>query len=359
MNRHIEDAVNERLALNAIKGDVVEVTPARALGMYDTTQTFYMRDLGDGNVRLTYDRNSTYGPIMPASSVRHFVNDLEGRVELPPSGIPAVDAVTEGRAELLGKGDDGVAFRVGREVVKVSTTVPYQPTNPGHLSPEAAADRMRQQTETHNHLVAVTGGACIDPAVFVQHGQGSDVKGFQIKPYVDSVPEGVRLSREQLDALQDCLITIHQAGYAINDQIQVGLGPDGRLRMFDVGKAAPLSTDERWRKDEIQTDINNLSYLYRQHGRTFVRRDLDEGEQRWQRAKEMVRQHIYKLDSGESLPPGTVKFLTRAIQNAAELRREIARATLEAPTQAETLAARLALIDEDEAWELTIMEPPP
>lgn len=337
--------VDRQLALNAVRGDVVTIEPAEALGMSGPI-TLYMRDLGNGNVRLTYDRDSTYGPEMPAASVRHFVNDLEGRVDLPPSGVPTIDAVLSGAAELLGKGDDGVAFRVGDEVVKVSTTVPYQPTNPGHLTPEAAVERMRQQTSIHNQLAGVA--RCLDPAIFVEHGD----KGFQIKPYVEAIDPKARLSREQLDDLQDCVVAIHQAGYAIHDAIQVGVGADGRLVMFDVGKASRLSSDSRWRKDEIQTDMNNLGYLYQAHGRTFVRRDIDEGEQRWQQVHEMVLRNIEKLAPHERLTPVTARFLANAVRNAAEKRRDIARVKLDG----DALAACLRDIDEDEAWQRTLME---
>ena len=143
--------------------------------------TYYVVDLGKGKVRLSRYADGRYGPVMPRASVKHFVNDLEGRVQLRPSKRPEIDALIRGTAQLLGKGDDGVAFRVGDKVVKMSTTVPYQPENPGHRSPAEAIERLRKQTLIHNAIVDRLGtSGCLERAEFVRHGD----KGFQIKPYV-------------------------------------------------------------------------------------------------------------------------------------------------------------------------------
>jgi hypothetical protein len=61
---------------------------------------------------------SAYGVTMPAASVAHFVNDLRGHVySQHASGDPVIDAVTQGDAEFLGKGDDAARFREKSELL--------------------------------------------------------------------------------------------------------------------------------------------------------------------------------------------------------------------------------------------------
>ena len=250
--------------------ETVEVTPPPQISQHPGPFRYFVRDIGDGRVILTDRPGERFGIKMPAASIRHFVNDLSGRVDVDPKGAPdpAVRAVLEGNAELLGKGDDGVAYRVGRQVVKVSTTVPYIPENDYHRTPEAAVEQLRAQTAMHNHLADVaelTGRGCVQRAEFVAHGD----KGFQVKPYVDGA---VTFTKAELDALQDCVIGIHRAGYAIRDTIQAGRGPDGRLVMFDVGKATPIP-EGRDGAYVIGADMWNLERLYNDAGVPFARRD--------------------------------------------------------------------------------------
>lgn len=218
---------------------------------------------------------STFGPWMPKASVKHFVNDMAGRVDVPPdSGNAAIDAVSSGRAKFLGKGDDGLAFKVGKQVVKVSTTVPFQPDNPGHRTPEGAVEMLRGQAELGNKL-ADLGVKGIQRSEFIVHGD----KGFQIKPWVE-IPK--KFTRVQLDAIQDIVIAVHEKGYSINNSVQAGLDDEGDPILFDVGKAAKIEVTEGMYSD-VETDMDNLRSLYGDHGEPFVRRDVDEAEQMWQR----------------------------------------------------------------------------
>jgi hypothetical protein len=319
---------------------VVTIRPAPEYGMRPgLTVTYYVVDVGRGKVRLSRDPDGRFGPVMPRASVKHFVNDLEGKVDLPPSGNPIVDTVITGRAELLGKGDDGVAFRVVKDVVKMSTTVPYVPENSPHPSPRQAAARLREQTAVHNRLASA---GCLDPATFVQHGD----KGFQIKPYV-AIPE--RFTRAQLDRLQDCMSAIHRAGYAVRDLPQAGIDASGQPVMFDVGKAAPLSPNDAalGYHSAVEIDMDNLRDLYRKHGQRFVRRDVDEAQQRWDQAKD-VATRARKTDDGKRHA-----FARYLIQKAADMRRERARALREGSA----LEDALATIDDDEVWELRTLHP--
>jgi len=193
---------------------------------------------------------------MSAPSFRHMKNDLAGKVDLPPSGKPDIDAVVSGKAKLLGKGDDGIAFRVGDKVVKVSTTVPYQPFNPGHRTPQQANAMLRSQVETGNKL-ADAGVPGMLRSEYVHHGD----KGFQIKPFVE-IPE--KLTQAQLDEGRAALLAMHEKGYALNDDVQLGLDKEGKVVLYDIGKAAPAKTEGLF--DERRADIERLRALYRQHG---------------------------------------------------------------------------------------------
>lgn len=265
-------------------------------------------------VTISRYKDSDYGPTMPKASLKHFVNDLAGRVDVPPgSGRPEIEAVTSGKAKFLGKGDDGLAFRVGDGiVVKVSTTVPYQPENPGHRTPQQAADMLRAQSEVGN-MLADAGIKGIQRSVFIQHGD----KGFQIKPFVE-IPE--KWTPRQLDTIQDIVIAVHKAGYAIHDSIQAGIDPSGQIVLYDVGKAGPRNdrpATDMW--SDVNDDMSSLRRLYEESGVPFVRRDVDEAAQRWQTVANRMKSWLDK---------GQFGFARRHIGEAAAKRREHAKATM-------------------------------
>ncbi len=259
----------------------ITVRPAPELGFRSGELSYYVVPLPGDRVSLRRAPDDTGGIIMPRASLPHFVHDLEGRVDLPRSRVPQIDAVVTGNAELLGKGDDGLVFRVGDEVVKVSTTVPFQPENSPHISPAEALERLREQTKMHN-VVAELGGA--DHAVFYVHGD----KGFQIKPYV-VIPE--KFSQAQLDAVQLILIRLHNHKIVLRDKIQPGIDQEGHVKLFDVGKSEPVSSSAKrytW-SSQYEIDYENLEDLYRESGVTFidldpVRRKIEEKKQARERA---------------------------------------------------------------------------
>lgn len=290
---------------------------------------FHIQARKNGKVKVS--RHSTdpegYGTWMPEESLRHFKNDLEGRVDLPEHGRAEIDAVVTGKAEFLGKGDDGLAFRVGDKVVKVSTTVPYQPENPGHRTPQGAADMLRKQVEVGNKL-ADLGVPCVQRSEFVQHGD----KGFQIKPWV-KIPE--KLTREQLEKVQAAVIKMHDAGYTLNDEPQVGLDAKGEPVMFDIGKADKREQTggerERYGWDGWAThDMDGLKRLYKQHGQEFVRQGLSEADEHWEHTKnqiESLRDPKKKLDAA----------------HVAIARRELDRSTAKRKREAEAKGDKAAL----------------
>lgn len=206
---------------------------------------------------------SPHGVWMPTESVRHFVHDLQGVVDGPPVRHRLISAVLSGRATLLGKGDDGVVFRVGDHTVKVSTTVPYQPFNPGHLTPRAAIDRMVAQHRVSEAMRA-SGVPGIFESTLVVHGD----KAFLMRPFVQ-IP--TRLTREMLDQVAQSVEVAHERGWVFRDEIQVGTYK-GRVYHFDVGKAARSTTHAKrheWTSEE-SSDIQALKRLFKDHGEQYL-----------------------------------------------------------------------------------------
>ena len=257
----------------------VHTLPPGILGRDQAVQ-FKVQGTKDGMVSVaqTWDGKEGMSIAMPATSLRHFVNDLSGKVDLPAtSENTLVNDVINGKGTLLGKGDDGVVFQVGDHVVKMSTTVPYQPMNPGHRTPEAAAYMLEKQVTVGNKLYEA-GVPGIQQSLYVQHGD----KGFQIKPFV-TIPE--KLTRAQLDAAQASVLAMHEKGYALRDSVQVGLDAEGNAVLFDIGKAGQYQADKKETMGtyagmpyEVAHDLEALEHLYRENGETFVHRDATAGE---------------------------------------------------------------------------------
>lgn len=201
------------------------------------------------------------GTFMPAASVAHFVNDLQAQVVAPLGADPLVNAVIRGEAEFLGKGDDGLVFRVGSNAVKVSTTVPYQPFNTHHLTPQQAAQRLAEQQAT-SEAMRLDGVPGILPSRFVMQGD----KGFMIRPYVELVP----LDREQLESVAESVERAHALGWVFRDAIQVG-ELDGGLFHYDTGKAQRLVDAAAGDPfSPIVVDEGALRALFNTYGQVYI-----------------------------------------------------------------------------------------
>lgn len=228
----------------------------------------------EGDYAWVSPRGYEHTAKMPIASLKHFVNDLSGNVDAERvSGNPYIDAVVEGRAKYLGKGDDGIAFQVGDMVVKVSTTVPYHPLNPGHRHPTEAMSMMRRETDLANKLIAA-GVPGILPAQYYEHGD----KAFQVRPFV-TVP--ARFNLRQLTQIRDIMKSLHSLGYALRDEIQAGIY-HGRVYLYDLGKAHKASGYD------VEDDVSNLKRLYKNNGFDY---EPDYGEPLKQEYQ-MVKNHL-------------------------------------------------------------------
>ena len=220
------------------------------------------------------------GNPIPTLALRDLANDLRGYVKGKPVGDRAIDAVLTGKAEFLGKGQDGVAFRVGDEVVKVSTGVPFQPLNQGYLTPSEAVDRARRQHETLNKMRA-DGVSGLLPERFVE----ANGRGFTIKPYLE-IPE--RLTRDQLDEVAASVEQAHRAGWVFRDDIQVGL-LGSRMFHFDIGQASrSTKTDPDDFYSDAYLDVVALKRLFQANGHIYltVRERMSPFSQFWEAARD-------------------------------------------------------------------------
>ncbi len=232
----------------------------RIYGGEDRDVPVMVTPLGQGKVRVSQHADpaaaAKYGPVMTRQAFKHFKRDVSGKLKLPPANRADIDAVARGEAELLGKGDDGIVYRVGNRVVKVSTTVPYQPFNPGHRTPQQAGRMLRRQAKLGN-VLARAGVPHLQQSEFVWHGD----RGFQIKGYVE-IPE--QLTAEQLADAHEALKALHARGYVLNDDVQIGVDEHGKTVLYDIGKVARAGKGRSGDAERDQ-DVRHLRYLYKKH----------------------------------------------------------------------------------------------
>ncbi len=222
-------------------------------------QKLKIDSIKDGKINFGYAGDTHARSSMPESTWKHLVNDLQGKVDVPPGNDPYIEDVREGKAKFLGKGQDGLAFQVGDAVVKVSTPVPLIVTNPMYQTPEAAVERMRIQSEV-SEQARKEGVPGILPIKFVEQGD----KGFQIRPYVE-IPD--KLTPEQLKEVSDNLQAMHNKGYTLGDDIQVGLYK-GKPVFFDTGAMEKKPEDRI--KSSADHDIIRLERLYEDNDQEYV-----------------------------------------------------------------------------------------
>ncbi len=184
---------------------------------------------------------------MSRAAVRHWQNDLTGKVQVnAKTDDPYINKVLAGEGQYLDKGDDGLVFAVGDMVVKVSTTVPFQPDSQWQRSPSGAAKMIVMNVRLTEQL-RKQGVPGILPTYFKIVGD----KAFMVRPKVDIKKT---YSREQIKEVKASIEAIHKAGYSINDEIQVG-ERSGHMYHFDLGKMAKIS-----HKDDPKDDMQRYEH---------------------------------------------------------------------------------------------------
>jgi len=221
---------------------------------------------------------------VPKKSLHQFHSDLTGDFsylqKFGSSGNESIDAVISGKAKMIGKGDDSVVFETpDGKVVKASTTVPYHPVGgPAHLTPDAALNQAKVKFGMLQEMKQA-GISGIPDTVGIEHGD----KFFTVQ---EKMQIGTPMNREQLQQVKDSVESMHKAGYEIQDELQVGIGPDGKARHYDLGKAGPASFDMR-RRDEM----NEVASLWKKNGQTW-HLPVDEAAQKTEVAQRMAMRDI-------------------------------------------------------------------
>lgn len=185
---------------------------------------------------------------IPKETLPFFIQDLElDFSDLPLSGHPHIDAIIQGDARFLGKGFDGIVFQSLGDVVKVSTTTPFHPLEQIHRTPDQAIEHTYKEAQVLKSL----GGKvqCVLPIEYVEHGG----RAWMIKPYLELIDDD-QLSESQFHQLENCLLTLHDNGYALGDTLQFGIGRDGNVYFMDLGQSSTSEEDKR-------RDLESLSSL--------------------------------------------------------------------------------------------------
>jgi RNA polymerase sigma factor (sigma-70 family) len=214
---------------------------------------------------------------IPRESLEHFVNDLQGKVNVPPDHHDhRINMIANGQAKFLGKGDDGMAFDTGDHVVKVSTVVPFHWTNyHGTYTPEHAAKTFREKVSLNNEMLDAGVPGLLKQGFF-HHGG----KGFATMPKLQ-IPE--RFEQHHIDQMRETLDAMHAKDYVLRDDVQAGIGQDGRAYMFDTGKAKKLEPGYRWADEDKRSDRDNLKRLADKHGleNPWAKDDAKEAYNSW------------------------------------------------------------------------------
>ena len=198
---------------------------------------------------------------IPKKSLKPFIQDLSiDYSDMELSGYPHIDNIIEGNATFLGKGFDGMVFKSLGDVVKVSTTVPFHPTEQMHRTPEQAIEHTRKEAKVLKELQGKV--SCVLPIEYIEHSG----RAWIIKPYLKLIDDS-ELTKEQYDSLEDCIYALHSNGYAIGDTLQYGIGLDGNVYFMDLGQS---ETEERYMKD----DLDNLRDIALKAGYTSRRSEL-------------------------------------------------------------------------------------
>ncbi|MAO21304.1 MAG: hypothetical protein CMJ25_11190, partial [Phycisphaerae bacterium] len=128
--------------------------------------TFTVGDHDGHHVTVKSDTGGEY--TMKRDAVKHFADDLNQRVDVPEHPTSnGINLIREGKAQFLGKGDDGMAFDTGDgQVHKVTTSVPY---NLAYFRDHRDAIRDAERQVWLNNQAIEQGHDLLVPQQFIEH----------------------------------------------------------------------------------------------------------------------------------------------------------------------------------------------
>lgn len=211
----------------------------------------------DGKAIIRQASNGQEVVSIPANQHDRFLDEINGRISgNPTSGHPSVDAVLSGKGKFLGKGHEGQAFDAGDgQVVKAAAITPFHWNN-GVRSDEEANAGIKKQADNTNAMIDA-GVPGLLPQKLVHH----EGRSYAVMPKVDT---NAPLTAEHIGQLDATLAGMHKAGYRLQDEVQAGVGPDGRAAIYDTGSAQ--KSDGQPGDESTERDFGNLAKLAKQHG---------------------------------------------------------------------------------------------
>lgn len=201
---------------------------------------------------------------VPKQSLEHMKADLTGDLSYlkqhGSSGHEAIDRVINGGGKFIGKGNDSAVWDSGDgNVVKSSTTVPYHAVGGGsHQTPEAATAAARKQFGVY-HDLKKAGVKGMPEQTLIEHGG----RAFTVQEKLNIVD---KYTPEQARQASELINSLHDAGYAFNDDLQFGVDAKGQMKFFDFGTVK--KNDASWGvyQDDQATDRSKLGRIYEQAG---------------------------------------------------------------------------------------------
>ena len=203
---------------------------------------------------------------MPTKSFPHFVQDLTLDFSgMPKSRVKEIQAVIDGRAKYLGKGHQGLAFKVGKKTVKVSTTIPFHPDMQPHRSAREAADEIAAEGRLIQKL---SRHPCVPEVKIYRHAG----RTWLVKPYLTIIDED-KLSQKDVDDMEKCLRKLHAMNYMLGDRPQFGRKPQGRRAFFlDLGFARKVDPNNEYDVEDRDNEISVLETAAKLSGRRLKSR---------------------------------------------------------------------------------------
>ncbi|WP_017302628.1 hypothetical protein [Nodosilinea nodulosa] len=234
---------------------------------------FDIKHIADGELFFGRPAHPSWSQAMPIESWPHFCADLRQEVYtgLTTSEIRAlvksdhlteiVLALVEGRGEWLERGNSGNVFRYGTQAIKVSSTVPYHPENPGHLTIKESVQQLKREFDTCMALLDLD-----IPGILPAHYRVVGEKAFMFMPFIEIATKENPMTELQCRAIAKTIHRLHGAKYVYGDsRIQAGLW-NGLPFLIDLGEAMPYTGQGKRSWCRRRDDISALNRFFEEMG---------------------------------------------------------------------------------------------
>lgn len=212
----------------------------------------------DGTVDIVDTKTGSKASTVHEKSVNRVIDELHGRLtHKPTTASDTVNKVLSGNGKYLGKGHEAMVFDAGDgNVVKAAVLVPFHWNN--GVRPSADANKIVHDSVNAGNELIKKGVPGILPQKAIDH----EGRAFSVMPKVDT---DAKITDKHIEALEQTLKAMHDAGYALRDEVQAGI-KDGKPWIFDVGSVGKLEGSDRQKQDDKDHDYLQLSRLADKNG---------------------------------------------------------------------------------------------